>query len=136
MKESALQEPTVERKAKVAVIDDDRFIRYLLDMHLRNAGYEVFVAEDAVVGGRIVLERSPDVIVCDVDMPYMSGCEFAEALRSDPATCNIPVIFLTVHANDERARALGATCLQKPVTADELVRALERFCTPHRAPAS
>jgi CheY-like chemotaxis protein len=136
MKETALQQPTVERKAKVAVIDDDRFIRYLLDMHLRNAGYEVFVAEDAVVGGRIVLERFPDVIVCDVDMPYMSGCEFAEALRSDPATCHIPVIFLTVHANDARARELGVACLQKPVTADELVRALERFSAPQRQPAS
>lgn len=130
MNKTALQQPTAQRKTKVAVIDDDRFIRYLLDMHLRNAGYEVFVAEDAVVGGRIVLERAPDVIVCDVDMPYMSGCEFAEALRTDPATCNIPVIFLTVHANEARARELGATCLQKPVTADELVRAVERFSAP------
>lgn len=130
MNKIASPKPKLERRTKVAVIDDDRFIRYLLDMHLRNAGYEVFVAEDAVVGGRIVLERCPDVIVCDLDMPYMSGCEFAEALRSDPATCNIPVIFLTVHAHDGRARELGATCLQKPVTADELVRAVERFSAP------
>src|SRR3982751_5393019 len=129
-RDTAVEQPNLARKAKVAVIDDDRFIRYLLDLHLRNAGYDVFVAEDAVVGGRLVLERSPDVIVCDVDMPYMNGCEFAEALQSDPATCNIPVIFLTVHANDTRARELGATCLQKPVTADELVRAVERFSAP------
>jgi len=121
-----LQELSLGRKSKVAVIDDDRFIRYLLDLHLRNAGYEVFVAEDAVVGGRLILERSPDVIVCDVDMPYMNGCEFAEALQTDPATRNIPVIFLTVNSNDARVRELGASCLQKPVTADELLRATAR----------
>ena len=122
-----MQELSLGRKSKVAVIDDDRFIRYLLDLHLRNAGYEVFVAEDAVVGGRLILERSPDVIVCDVDMPYMNGCEFAEALQTDPATRNIPVIFLTVNSNDARVRELGASCLQKPVTADELLRAVARF---------
>lgn len=122
-----MQEPNLTRRAKVAVIDDDRFIRYLLDLHLRNAGYEVFVAEDAVVGGRLILERSPDVIVCDVDMPYMNGCEFAEALQTDPATRNIPVIFLTVNSQDARVRELGAGCLQKPVTADELLRAVARF---------
>lgn len=122
-----MQELNLARRGKVAVIDDDRFIRYLLDLHLRNAGYEVFVAEDAVVGGRLILERSPDVIVCDVDMPYMNGCEFAEALQTDPATRNIPVIFLTVNSNDARVRELGASCLQKPVTADELLRAVARF---------
>ena len=122
-----MQELNLARRSKVAVIDDDRFIRYLLDLHLRNAGYEVFVAEDAVVGGRLILERSPDVIVCDVDMPYMNGCEFAEALQTDPATRNIPVIFLTVNSNDARVRELGASCLQKPVTADELLRAVARF---------
>ena len=122
-----MQELNLGRKSKVAVIDDDRFIRYLLDLHLRNAGYEVFVAEDAVVGGRLILERSPDVIVCDVDMPYMNGCELAEALRTDAATRNIPVIFLTVNSNDARVRELGASCLQKPVTADELLRAVARF---------
>ena len=80
-----------------------------------------------MVGGRLILERSPDVIVCDVDMPYMNGCEFAAALQTDPATRNIPVIFLTVNSQDVRVRELGVSCLQKPVTADELLRTVARF---------
>src|SRR6185503_10194284 len=100
---------------RIAVIDDDRFIRYLLDLHLRKAGYEVFTAEDAVVGGRIVLERAPDLILCDVDMPFMDGYEFVSAVRADPATQHIPVIFLTVKQSiAERARQLGAAHLVKP----------------------
>jgi CheY-like chemotaxis protein len=118
------EEGTLQRKAKVAVIDDDRFIRYLLDLHLRNAGYEVFAAEDAVAGARVVMESAPDLILCDVEMPFMDGYEFVSALRADPATRGIPVIFLTVNKNaGERARQLGAGHLVKPLMADELLRA-------------
>lgn len=110
-------------KGKITIVDDDRFIRYLLDLHLRKAGYEVFPAEDAVAAGRIVVEKSPDLILCDVDMPFMDGFEFVSALRADPATSHIPVIFLTVsHTVGERARQLGAAHLVKPVMADELLR--------------
>ena len=118
-------------KAKIAVIDDDRFIRYLLDMHLRKAGYEVFTAEDAVAAGRVILECKPDMVLCDVDMPFMDGYEFVSALRADPATRHIPVIFLTVNENvGERAKQLGAGHLVKPVMADELLRAVAQFARP------
>ena len=120
----ALETPALP-KAKVAVIDDDKFIRYLLDLHLRNAGYQVFAAEDAVAGARLVTECAPDVILCDVEMPFMDGYEFVSALRADPATRAIPVIFLTVSKNaGERAKQLGAGCLTKPLMADELLEAV------------
>ena len=120
-------------RAKVAVIDDDRFIRYLLDLHLRKAGYDVFAAEDAVAAGRVILERTPDVILCDVDMPFMDGYEFVSALRADPATRHIPVIFLTVNRSvGERAQQLGAGHLMKPVMADELLRTVAKFAPPAR----
>jgi CheY-like chemotaxis protein len=115
-------------KLKIAVIDDDRFIRYLLDLHLRKAGYEVFAAEDAVAAARLILDGKPDLILCDVDMPFMDGYEFVSALRADPATRHIPVIFLTVNANvGERAKQLGAAHLVKPVMADELLRTVAKF---------
>jgi CheY-like chemotaxis protein len=127
---------TPARKAKVAVIDDDRFIRYLLDLHLRKAGYEVFAAEDAVAAGRVILECKPDLILCDVDMPFMDGYEFVSALRADPATRHIPVIFLTVNKSvGERAKQLGAGHLVKPVMADELLRTVAQFAPPPRPSA-
>lgn len=111
--------------------DDDRFIRYLLDRHLRKAGYEVFAAEDAVAAGRVIVERMPDLILCDVDMPFMDGYEFLSALRADPATRHIPVIFLTVNKSvGDRAKQLGAAHLMKPVMADELLRTVAQFAPP------
>ena len=124
-------QPSAPRSAKVAVIDDDRFIRYLLDLHLRKAGYEVFAAEDAVDAGRVILERKPDLILCDVDMPFMDGYEFVTALRADPTTRDIPVIFLTVSKTlDERAKPLRAGHLVKPVTADDLLRTVAQYTRP------
>jgi CheY-like chemotaxis protein len=130
-------QPIPSPKARIAVIDDDRFIRYLLELHLRKAGYEVFAAEDVVAAGRVILERTPDLILCDVDMPFMDGYEFVAALRADPATRHIPVIFLTVNKNvSEHAKQLGAGHLLKPVMADELLRAVAQFARPARASAN
>jgi two-component system chemotaxis response regulator CheY len=109
--------------AYVLVVDDDPDIRSLLRMHLASAGYEVGVAEDAIRAGYMVLARAPDLIVTDVNMPYLDGFEFVTAIRSDKTLPHIPVIFLTsVEDGDHRGRELGAVgYLLKPVRADRLL---------------
>jgi CheY-like chemotaxis protein len=115
------------RRPSIAVIDDDESLRQLLALHLRNAGYDVLEAEDAVAGGHLVVERRPDLVICDVAMPYMDGYEFIAAMKADPATRDIPVIFLTVEENVvERAKQLGVAYLMKPVMADQLMRLVKR----------
>lgn len=117
------------RRASIMVIDDDQSMRELVRLHLSNAGYEVRMAEDAVVGGRMVLERAPDLIICDVDMPYLSGYDFVAALRTDATKAGIPVIFLTVTEDvADQARKLGAVAyLMKPVMADRLLEVVRLF---------
>jgi CheY-like chemotaxis protein len=81
-----------------------------------------------VAAGRLILESAPDVILCDVEMPFMDGYEFVSALRADPTTRHIPVIFLTVNQGvGERANQLGASHLVKPVMADDLLRTVAQF---------
>ena len=111
------------------VIDDDRSIRELLSLHLQNSGYEAFVAEDAIVGGRLVLDTAPDLIIVDVNMPYLDGPDFVAALKADPKTSAIPVVFLTVDEDlAERTRHLGAVAyLKKPVMADRLLALVGLF---------
>jgi putative two-component system response regulator len=62
-------------------------------------------------------------MIVDVSMPYMTGYEFVQAVKADPATNDIPVIFLS--ANDdlpEQAKKLGAAgYLKKPVMANHLL---------------
>ena len=114
--------------ATVLVIDDDRAIRELLSLHLANRGYQVAVAEDAIVGGKLALATRPQLIIIDVNMPYLDGPEFVAALKGDPETKDIPVVFLTSDADvADRAGRLGAVaCLTKPIMADRLLDVVAR----------
>ena len=109
--------------ANILVVDDDPSIRELMRLHLSAAGYAVEVAEDAIVAGYVVLRSRPDLIICDVHMPYMDGFEFVAALRADKTVPGIPVIFLTsVDEGEPRGRDLGAVgYLTKPVRSDRLL---------------
>ena len=120
------------KRPKILVIDDDAVIRDLLRLHLSASGYQVLVAEHAIVGGHLVLTDAPDLIIVDVEMPYISGYEFVEALKNDLETRDIPVVFLTVDQNVAlHAERLGAVAhLNKPVRVDVLLNVVQRFTSP------
>ena len=100
-----------EDKPRVLVVDDERFYLDLL-VDLLKCDYTVIVARD----GPTALQRAfggvrPDLILLDIVMPGMDGYEVCRALKNDPMTRDIPVIFLTVkrETDDEmRGFELGA----------------------------
>src|SRR5947209_1126773 len=93
----------------VLVVDDDPSIRELLRIHLGNAGYRVVLAEDAIVAGRTIEKAAPDLVLLDLDMPYMTGLEFLEVLKADKGLPSFPVVFLTPNpAGRDLAATLGA----------------------------
>jgi CheY-like chemotaxis protein len=112
--------------ATILVMDDDAYMRELMGLHLSNAGYDVLVAEDAIVAGHLVLEKSPDLILADIEMPFMNGLEFVQALRSDPSVSHTPVIFVSSRDDlEDLAKSFGAVAfLNKPVLADQLLAAV------------
>ncbi len=114
--------------SKILVVEDDESMRELLRMHLAAAGYDVRIAEDGITAGYAVLKSTPDLIICDVEMPNMDGLQFIAALREDKSLPKIPVIFLTSHADaDTRAKELGACAfLTKPVLADWLLTEVQQ----------
>jgi DNA-binding response OmpR family regulator len=122
--------------AKILVVDDDESIRELLRLHLANAGYEVELADDAVTAGRALLRSPPDLVLVDVDMPFMDGYEFVSLLKSDALTMHIPVIFLTA-AEHGRSRGyeLGAVAyLTKPLLVNQLLAAVAKHVPEGRQP--
>ena len=112
--------------ATILVMDDDAYMRELMGLHLSNAGYDVLVAEDAIVAGHLVLQKAPDLILADIEMPYMNGLEFVQALRADHSVSHTPVIFVSSRDDlEDLANALGAVgFLKKPVLADRLLAAV------------
>jgi two-component system, OmpR family, response regulator len=104
---------------KVLIIDDDDDLRLIARLSLaRVGGMTVAEAASGAAGLESARVDRPDVILLDVMMPGMDGAATLAALRQDPATAAIPVVFLTAKAmrgEVERLRALGAAgVLTKP----------------------
>lgn len=116
-------------RRRVVLVDDDEIIRELAALHLRNAGYCVITAEDAAVAGREILRERPDIVVCDVEMPYLDGYAFVAALRTHESTKDIPVILVSSRDDlKEHASKLGAAAyLRKPVMSDRLLELVALF---------
>ena len=116
--------------AKVLMVDDEPDIRRIGQMSLRAVGkWEVALAASGAEALRAAIEGRPDVILLDVMMPGMDGPATLSALRGDPATAAIPVIFMTAKVQQhevERYLALGAAGVIKkpfdPMTLPDEVR--------------
>jgi CheY-like chemotaxis protein len=84
---------------KVLIIDDEDDIRRVARLSLvKLGGLEVIEASNGPDGLRRAAEDRPDAILLDVMMPAMDGLHTLQALRADPATAAIPVVFLTAKA--------------------------------------
>jgi len=122
--------------ATILVIEDDSVFRDLLRMHLRQAGHTVQTAKDPEEGLRSLLETPPDLILLDLDLPYLSGFEVLEALRSDPASQRIPVIVVTGRAEEEaheRCRSIGIDGLfTKPFKSEHLIQGIAKALAASR----
>ena len=114
---------------RVLVIDDEAPIRLLCRVNLEAEGMEVLEAGDGDSGLEKARSERPDVILLDVMMPGLDGWRVAELLLDDPATHEIPIIFLTARAElRDRARGLdvgGIDYVTKPFNPIELAPLVE-----------
>jgi signal transduction histidine kinase len=111
------------------IIDDEEPIRTLVAATLESEGHTTQSAESAEEGLTALKEFHPDVIISDIRMDGMSGFEFLEEVRKDPATADIPFIFITGVGGKENYRhgmELGADdFLEKPFTKGQLVASVK-----------
>ena len=117
---------------RVLVVDDSSTVRSQLNRALTLGGFSVFEAFD----GQDALEKltaATDVslVVCDINMPRMSGLELLEALQHVAGASAIPVIMLTTEGHPElvqRAKRLGARgWIVKPFKPELLVAAVRKL---------
>lgn len=109
---------------QLLIIDDSPLIHALVRARLAAEPVQITSAESGTQGLELARKAAPDLILLDVDMPQMDGFEVCSRLKSDPATQNVPVIFLTAAATPEqklRGLELGATdYIAKPFDPAEL----------------
>ena len=119
----------MEARKKLLLIDDDEAVLALLVARLATR-YEVFSSTDPTQAVPLAREEQPDAVLCDIDMPEMSGGEVVAALAADAFTVHIPVVYLTALVSPEEARDLGGDVGGRPGVSKraplaELVRVVE-----------
>ena len=108
---------------KILVVDDDAGLRRSLSLILSDGGYEVLAASDGPEGLAIAERERPQMILCDVRMPGMSGLEFLDTYREKGGES--PVLVMTAYGSlDVAVDAVNrgaADYLSKPFSADEVL---------------
>ena len=103
--------PMQHRARTVLLIDDSPFFLNMLTPVLQAAGYVVTAVGSAQEAVALLKDgRHFDVAITDIEMPEMSGFQFAEAVRSDPRTVDMPIIALSSVVSAEaidRGRRVG-----------------------------
>ena len=116
---------------KLLIVDDDKTTRKLLSLYLKGKGYEVVPAENGLDAIEKLGTESINLVVTDMNMPYMDGVELTKALRSDSILKNIPIIMVTTEADDdEKKKAFDAGVddyLVKPTNADAISDSIKRI---------
>jgi two-component system, cell cycle response regulator len=83
----------------VLAIDDSPSVLSLLEVRLRPERVQLLTASNGAEGYTLAVDRQPDLILLDVDMPDESGLELCRRFKEDPRTAMIPVIFLTASSD-------------------------------------
>jgi FixJ family two-component response regulator len=114
--------------ALISVVDDDTSVRRSLDRLIRSAGLEVNVFASAEEFLNSNHTPKADCLILDVRLPGMSGIELHRHLLA--SKCKVPVVFITAHASDDRARSEATSdwtvaYLIKPLDGDEVLDAVD-----------
>ena len=125
--------PTSDKIAKtLLLVDDSSSLRHSISMSLEKISNRVLKAENGLKAlEQLHKEKNVDLIVCDLEMPYMNGFQFLKAVNQHPDFSKIPVIMLTSRDSDKHrqlALELGATAyLTKPHNEQELFTAIKNI---------
>lgn len=119
---------TVPGPVKVLVIDDSNTIRRSAEIFLRQAGFEVILAEDGFDALAKISDHHPHVIFVDIMMPRLDGYQTCALVKQNPQLKSTPVIMLSSKDgvfDRARGRLAGSDrYLTKPFTKDSLIEAV------------
>ena len=117
--------------ARILYIEDNESNMYLVTFLLEARGHTVSQAWDGRQGVEVALREHPDLILLDIQLPFMDGYEIARRLRAETSLAGVPIVALTSYAMaGDQEKALGAGCdgyLEKPINPETFIASIERF---------
>jgi DNA-binding response OmpR family regulator len=127
----------------ILVAEDDRDIAELISHYMKKAGWTAHIAAAGDQALAYIRNHTVDVVILDLMLPGMNGLDVCQALRSDEATSDVPIIMLTARSEEaDRVRGLDLGAddyIAKPFSPTELVarvRAVTRRTRRSEAPGT
>jgi len=118
---------------KRILLVDDTLTVLTLEQVLLGPEFEFVTAKNGADAIKTAVERKPDLILMDINMPVMDGVESLRRLKSDEGTKGIPIVMVTTRGeavNQAKCRELGCDeFLTKPLERDRLVETVRRILT-------
>ena len=111
---------------KILLVDDQPQIRKVLSALLRREGYQVIEADGGAAAVALTASERPDVILMDLEMPFMDGWEAAQLIKSAPETADVRIIAISGHDVFRGDASLFASTIAKPIPPELLLAELER----------
>jgi len=114
----------METRPTILVIDDDLALQTVLDIALREAGYEVELASDGEEGIAKLRTIQPGLVISDIMMPTLDGVETFQRIKEQLQDEGIPIFIMTALNRKPwfaDLEAEGAVIIQKPFDVDQLV---------------
>ena len=113
----------------ILVVDDDKTTRKILGIYLKAKGYAVVYAENGLEAMEKLGTENINLVMTDLNMPYMDGHELTRTIRSDQNLKHIPILMVTTEADEEeKAKAIEAGAdgyLAKPIEKHRLLEKVE-----------
>ena len=109
---------------KILVAEDERDIRDLIKVVLMMAGFQVVLASNGMEAVELAPGEKPDLILMDLRMPKMTGYQALEVLKKNPATAQIPIVFLSAMSDKDKVSELEGVedYILKPFEVETLSR--------------
>jgi len=111
---------------RILAIDDEPEITEIIKAYMSNAGYEVEVENEPQNGLERARSFKPNVVILDIQMPFMDGYEVCSELRADRDTADTPVLFLTgKDVREDQGKAFGVGgdfYIKKPFSCERLLQ--------------
>ncbi len=118
------------------VIDDDPRASVLLRIHLESIGFDVEVAPNAAAAMQHAAQFPPDLITLDIELPDANGWDVLHNLKSDAALKHVPVVIVSIIADEQQGVALGAAkTIPKPLVRKTLIDAIHALGLGDKASA-
>ena len=121
----------MDRRRRILVVDDEAPIRRVLELKLKNGGYDVILAEDGEAGLRVIESEKPDAVVTDINMPRVDGkqlCEATNHLKIERTFLTIIITARIIPDDQQWISAMQDTVfMEKPFSPSSILESIDRY---------